>query len=134
MVFGFIYSPPGSGPSSTRLARFVGPDGFPQLQRSSQAEYVSIHYDKDGWEDRITYRDGKNLPAAGPAGAFGQAISHKSCGQVNQQLSLDADGKKMLDSTGICGLRVTYDEKGLIKEVRSIGPDLKPMPVKDGWY
>jgi hypothetical protein len=134
MVFGFIYSPPGSGPTSTRLARFVGPDGFPQLQRSSQAEYVSIHYDQDGWEDRVTYSDGKNLPAAGPDGAFGQAINHSSRGQVTQLLSLDADGKNMIDSAGNCGLVVSYNGKGWMTEVRSIGPDLKPMPVKDGWY
>jgi hypothetical protein len=134
MVFGFIYSPPGSGPTDTRLARFVGPDGFPQLQRSSQAEYVSIHYDKDGWEDRVTYRDGKNLPAAGPDGAFGQDISHNSGGQVTRLLSLDADGKNMIDNAGNCGLVITYNDKGWMTEVRSIGPDLKPMPVKDGWY
>ncbi|PYI92148.1 MAG: hypothetical protein DME97_10425 [Verrucomicrobia bacterium] len=134
MVFGFIYSPPGSGPAATRLARFVGPDGFPQLQRSSQAEYVSIHYDKDGWEDRITYRDGKNLPAAGPDGAFGQDMSHNSRGQVTQLLSLDADRKNMIDNAGNCGLIITYNDKGWMTEVRSIGPDLKPMPVKDGWY
>lgn len=134
MVFGFIYSPPGSGPADTRLARFVGPDGFPQLQRSSQAEYVSIHYDKDGWEDRVTYRDGKNLPAAGPDGAFGQDMSHNSGGQVTRLLSLDADGKNMIDNVGNCGLMITYNDKGWMNEVRSIGPDLKPMPVKDGWY
>ena len=34
----------------TRLARFVGADGFPQLQRSSSAEYVQLHYDNDGRE------------------------------------------------------------------------------------
>jgi hypothetical protein len=134
MVFGFIYSPPGSGPADTRLARFVGPDGFPQLQRSSQAEYVSIHYDKDGWEDRVTYRDGKNLPAAGPDGAFGQNMGHNSGGQVTQLLSLDADGKNMIDNAGNCGLVISYNDKGWMTEVRSIGPDLKPMPVKDGWY
>jgi hypothetical protein len=134
MVFGFIYSPPGSGPADNRLARFVGPDGFPQLQRSSQAEYVSIHYDKDGWEDRVTYRDGKNLPAAGPDGAFGQNMGHNSDGQVTQLLSLDADGKNMIDNAGNCGLVISYNDKGWMTEVRSIGPDLKPMPVKDGWY
>src|SRR5438045_7702886 len=111
MVFGFIYSPPGSGPASTRLARFVGPDGFPQLQRSSQAEYVSIHYDNDGWEDRVTYRDGKNLPAAGPDGAFGQAINHNSHGQVTQLLSLDADGKNMIDNARSEERRVGKERK-----------------------
>lgn len=134
MMSGFIYSPPGSGPAGTRLARFVGPDGFPQLQRSSQAEYVSIHYNSDGWEDRITYRDGKNLPAAGPDGAFGQDIGHNSRGQVTLLLSLDADAKNMIDNTGNCGLQVIYNDKGLMTEARSIGPDLQPMPVKDGWY
>jgi len=134
MVFGFVYSPPGSGSADTRLARFVGPDGFPQLQPSSQAEYVSIHYDKDGWEDRLTYRDGKNLPATGPDGAFGRAIGHNSRGQVTQLLSLDADGSNMIDNAGNCGLILTYNDKGWMTEVHSIGPDLKPMPVKDGWY
>ena len=134
MISGFVYSPPGSGPSNTRLARFVGPEGFPQLQPSSQAEYVLIHYDPNGWEDRITYRDGKNLPVMGPDGAFGQSISHNSRGQTTQLLSLDAEGKNMIDNAGNCGLILSYNAKGWITEVHSIGPDLKPMPVKDGWY
>jgi len=132
MVFGLIYSPPGSGPAATRLARFVGPDGFPQLQRHSAAEYVSIHYD-DGWEDRITYRDGKNLPAVGPDGAFGQSRGHNDRGQLTLLLSLDADGHNMIDNTGNCGMEISYNAQALIREQRSIGPDLKPMPVKDGW-
>jgi hypothetical protein len=133
MVFGFIYSPPGSGATATRLARFVGPDGFPQLQRRSAAEYVSIHYDKDGWEDRVTYRDGKNLPAMGPDGAFGQRMGHNSRGQVTLLLSLDADGKNMIDDAGNCGLQLGYDGQGRLLELHSIGPDLEAMPVKDGW-
>jgi hypothetical protein len=133
MIYGFIYSPPGSGPANTRLARFVGPDGFPQMQRTSAAEYVSIHFNSEGWEDRVTYRDGKNLPAAGPDGAFGQSMDHNANGQVTRMLSLDADEKNMIDSAGNCGLQITYDEKGLEVEARSIGPDLKPMPLKDGW-
>lgn len=133
MIYGFIYSPPGSDPSATRLARFVGPDGFPQLQRTSAAEYVSIHYDSGGWEDRVTYRDGKNLPAAGPDGAYGQSLEHNSRGQTTLMLSLDADGKNMIDNAGNCGLQAIYSEKGLLMEARSIGPDLKPMRVIDGW-
>lgn len=134
MVYGFIYSPPGSGQSGTRLARFVGPDGFPQLQRTSAAEYVSIHYDTAGWEDRVAFRDGKNMPAAGPDGAYGQSADHNFRGQVTRLLSLDADGNNMIDNTGNCGLEVIYDEKGSATEVRSLGPDLMPMAVKDGWF
>ena len=112
MVYGFIYSPPGAGPSATRLARFVGPDGFPLLQPSSSAEYVLIHYDSRGWEDRFTYN---------------------SRGQVTLNLSLDADGKNMIDSAGNSGMRVTYNDKGWLMEARSLGPDLEPMPLKLGW-
>jgi hypothetical protein len=133
MISGFIYSPRGSGASNTRLARFVSPDGFTQLQSGSEAEYVLIHYDSQGWEDRITYRDGKNLPAAGPDGAFGQSREHNSRGQTTLLLSLDADGKRMIDNVGNCGMRVTFNEKGFMTEAHSLGPDLQPMPVKDGW-
>ena len=133
MVYGFIYSPPGSGPANTRLARFVGPEGFPQMQRSSDAEYVSIHYDAAGWEDRLTYRDGKNLPAAGPDGAFGQLLSHNARGQVTRMLSIDADGNNMIDTAGNCGMQLIYNDKGWLIEEQSVGPDLKPMPVKEGF-
>jgi hypothetical protein len=133
MVYGFIYSPPGSGPSATRLARFVGPDGFPLLQPSSSAEYVLLHYDNHGWEDRFTYRDGKNLPAIGPVGSYGESREYNSRGQVTLNLSLDADGKNMIDSAGNSGMRVTYNDKGWLMEARSLGPDLEPMPLKLGW-
>ncbi len=134
MVYGLIYSPPGSGSLSTRLARFVGPDGFPQLQRTSAAEYVEIHYDGNGWEDRVTYRDGKGLPAAGPDGAFGQSIEHdKSSGQSTCVLSLDAEGRRMKDNAGNCGMQVKYDKDGRDVEARSVGPDLKPTPLKYGY-
>src|SRR5262249_41744663 len=94
MVYGLIYSPLGSGSLSTRLTRFVGPDGFPQLQRRSDAEYVQIHYDEAGWEDCIMYRDGKNRPAAGPAGAFGRSMQHdESTGQITCATYLGLDGE-----------------------------------------
>ena len=134
MVYGLIYSPSGSGSTSTRLARFVGPDGFPQLQRASAAEYVEIHYDGAGWEDRVTYRDGKGLPAVGPDDAFGQSIEHdKSTGQVTCFLSLDANGHRMKDNAGNCGMQIKYDKNGWDVEERSVGPDLKPMPLKYGY-
>jgi len=132
MVYGLIYSPLESGSIATRLTRFVGPDGFPQLQRRS-AEYVMIHYDKEGWEDRIMYRDGKNLPAVGPDGAFGKSMIHNRLGQLTRVLSLEADGRNMINNTGNCGMENKYDESGQLTEATSLGPDLQPMPVKDGW-
>jgi hypothetical protein len=133
MVYGLIYSPPGSGSETTRLARYVGPDGFPQFQRGTAAEYVMIHYDKEGREDRIMYRDGKNLPAAGPGGAFGRNIIHNDRGQPTLSLSLDAHEHNMIDNDGNCGMELQYDESGQLIEEKSLGPDLRPTPVKDGW-
>src|SRR5262245_38921335 len=133
MVYGLIYSPRGSLSPSTRLTRFVGPDGFPQLQRRSAAEYVEIHYDGRGWEDCVMYRDGKNLPAPGPDGAFGQSIKHDDRGRVTQLLSLNDKGQAVIDDAGNSGMQSKYDQKGNDIEDISVGTDLKLRPVKEGW-
>ena len=119
---------------STRLARFVGPIGFPLLLRHSAAEYVQIHYDKKGWEDRVMYRDGKGLPATGPDGAFGQSMQHdESSGRLTCVLSLDESEKAMIDDAGNSGMQVKYDEKGNDIEDKSVDTDLKPRPLNDGY-
>ena len=128
-----LFIRPGIGSPETRLTRFVGPDGFPQLQRRSAAEYVEIHYEEAGWEDRVMYRDSKNLPAPGPDGAFGQSMVHNEEGQITCLLSLDRFGKAIIDNAGNSGMKVKYDEKGRDVEDISVGPDLKPMFVKDGY-
>ena len=133
MVYGLIYSPAGSGTREVRLARFVGADGFPQFQRHSAAEYVEIHYDANGWENRVMYRDSNNLPGSGPNGTFGQRLTYNERGQLTQTLSLDAFGRPMIDSAGNCGMQRKYDNRGYVVEATSLGPDKKPMPIKDGY-
>jgi energy-coupling factor transporter ATP-binding protein EcfA2 len=133
MVYGLIYSPRGLRSPSTGLTRLVGADGFPQFQRTSAAEYVEIHYDRAGWEDRIMYLDSKDRPAAGPDGAYGQSMQHNGRGQLTRFLSLDKQGDRMKDNAGNCGMDVKYDKNGWDVEERSFGPDLKAMPVTDGY-
>ena len=133
MVYGLIYSPPGSGSPLIGLTRLVGPNGFPQLQRTSAAEYVEIHYNEAGWEDRIMYRDSKGLAAAGPDGAFGRSMQYDGRGRLTGVLSLDANGRRMIDTSGNCGMEAKYDNNGREVEEMSVGPDLKPMPLKDGY-
>jgi YD repeat-containing protein len=133
MVYGLIYSPPGSGSPLIGLTRFVGPNGFPQLQRTSAAEYVEIHYDEGGWEDRVMYRDSKGLAAAGPDGAFGRSMQYDGRGRLTGVQSLDANGRRMIDNSGNCGMEAKYDNNGREVEERSVGTDLKPMPLKDGY-
>ena len=133
MVYGLIYSPPESGSPSIGLTRLVGPNGFPQLQRTSAAEYVEIHYDDAGWEDRIMYRDSKGLAAAGPDGAFGRSMQYDGRGRLTGVQSLDANGRRMIDNSGNCGMEAKYDNNGWEVEEKSVGTDLKPMPLKDGY-
>jgi hypothetical protein len=134
MVYGLVYSPRGSASPSTRSARYIGPNGFPRkLQRPSAAEYVQIHYDGAGREDRIMYRDAKGLAAAGPDGAFGQSMLYNDRGQLTRVLSLDEFENPVIDDDGNSGMQMRYDEKGYDIEDTSVGPDLKPLSSKDGW-
>ena len=133
MVYGLIYSPPESGSPLIGLTRLVGPNGFPQLQRTSAAEYVEIHYNEAGWEERIMYRDSKGLAAAGPDGAFGQSMQYDGRGRLTGVLSLDANGRRMIDNSGNCGTEVKYDNDGREVEETFLGLDLKPIPLKDGY-
>ena len=125
MVYGFVYSPPGSGSPSTRLARFVGPGGFPQFQRGSVAEYVQIHYDGMGWADRVMYHDGKGLAAVGPDGAFGQSIQHDNQWPTHLCPLAGRDGRAMKDNAGNSGMQSKYNKNGYDIEDRSVGSRLE---------
>ena len=131
LVYGLIYSPSGSGPASTRVTHFVGPDGFPQLQPGYPAAYVVTHFNSDGFEDHIDYRDEDNLPAIGPDGVFGMNIRYNQRGQRTFLFSLDAEGRPMIRSAGNCGAEIKYNERGWANEFRSIGTDLKLKAQKD---
>jgi hypothetical protein len=92
-----------------------------------------IHYDKEGWEDRIMYRDGKNLRAVALNGAFGRSIIHNHRGQPTRLLSLDAHEHNMIDNVGNCGMEKKYDENGQLTDEKSLGTDEQPKRLKDGW-
>ncbi len=67
LVWGLIYSPTEHvGPAPLRSAKghFVGPDGYPQPQRHSEAEYVEIQYDKNGFEIALRWFDRQRQPHA----------------------------------------------------------------------
>jgi hypothetical protein len=127
MMYGLVYSPgESSRVSESRLAYFVGPDGFPQLQRKSAANYVKIYYDKEGWEDRIMYLDAEKRAAVGPNNAYGRRYSHNNLGQITLTLSLDADQHNMIDSDGNSGIKLQYDERGNKVVTTYLGLDEKP--------
>ncbi len=133
MVYACVFSPTASGGSSARIAHYVGPDGFPQLQNKSAAEYVEIHYNADGWEERILYQDALARPAVGPEGTFGVAKEYDSLGRLTSARALNEHGETMIDRLGTAGLRQVFDKNGFVTEIVAFGIDGKITAVKDGW-
>ncbi len=133
MVYSCVYSPLATGSRSARIAHYVGPDGFPQLQHKSAAEYVEIHYDADGWDERIRYLDAMALPAVGPDGAFGLTEEHDGSGRQTGALSLDERGRPMLNRDGVAGVRLAYNNDGLVSELTAFDTEGRVAAVTDGW-
>ena len=133
MVYACVYSPTAADSTSARIAHFVGPDGFPQLQDKSAAEYVEIHYDAAGNEERVLYLDALAQPATGPDGEFGAAKEHDRAGRLLSVLALDEHGRPMIDRLGKAGMRFDYGKDGLVSEITALGTDQKIADVTDGW-
>ena len=122
--FGLIYSPRELGPEEeTRLARYVGPDGFPQFQRGSAAEYVMIRYDKEGWEDRITYHDGKSLRRSVLTALLARALATILAAKSRKCSRWTRTEHNMIDNAGNCGMEQQYDESGQLEEAKSVGAE-----------
>jgi hypothetical protein len=114
MVFGFVYSPhnQGSGQSGMRNAMFVGPDGYPQPQSKSSAEYVEIIYDQRGYESMQRFTDRAGNPAPGPDGAFGRSFEYNDRGQLTRLTSLDKNSMPMNDNAWNATIVLEYDAHG----------------------
>ena len=80
------------------------------------------------------FHDARNLPAIGPDGAFGRKMTYDARGLFTGLLSLDANGHEMIDKAGSCGMLTIYNEKGLPIEASSVGPNLNPISVRDGYF
>jgi len=138
MVWGFVYSPLATGTASLasgtmRLARFVGPDGYPLFQRASRAEFVHLTYDERGFEKEVTYSDAQKQPAPGPDGAFGAKFEHDDDGRQTAILSIDDHERTMIDNAGNCGMLSYYNTDGFEVKAVSVDTDRKPCLLKEGY-
>ena len=133
MVWGCLYSPSATGSDSVRIAHYVGPDGFPQLQNKSAAEYIEVHYNAQGYEERILFLDAMARPAAGPDGEFGSAREYDPAGNLVQTTTLDEHGRPMFDHQGDAGMRGVCNADGLYEEGTALGLDGQPAANTDGW-
>lgn len=140
MVWCFVYSPSvdkeGAGDQFARTAHghFIGEDGYPRPQRNSSAEYVEIQYSPEGWEVLRKYSDRNGNPQPGLDRAYGLAREYDELGRMTKTLSLDAQGRPMIDSAGNCGMIYSdYHELGNSRWSVSVDTTGKPLPVDSGW-
>jgi hypothetical protein len=115
MVWGFVYSPMSS--KDRAHGHFVGPNGYPQAQRNSAAEYVEIEYTQAGWERFKKYYDRERQRQPGPDRAFGQFLEYNEQGLFTRMMSVDANDQFMIDSAGNAGMvLLRFDELGNVLE------------------
>jgi hypothetical protein len=132
-VWSFVYSPADEG-SSVRTAQFFGPDGFPQPRTASCATSVTFEYSKEGYEQRLRYRDRFGNPTPGWDHAIEQERRFDAEGRVVELVSLDRERRMMNDRAGNAGLRSSdFDAFGNARRVDAFDKDGAPTRVKDGW-
>src|SRR5262249_51832903 len=142
LVWGFVYSPEELPAADGKCAvrnrpqrvkgHYVGPDGYPMPFRGSNAEYVEITYDPNGYEQEVFYRDRNRNAMPGPDSAFGKRRRFNKLGLEIEQASLDANEHRVVDQEGNCGLEETYDDSGNLICVRSFDVTGKTTLVKEG--
>lgn len=132
MVWGAVHAPyteaEGVRPTSTR-ATYLGPDGHPQPQGRSRAEFVAIRYDTNGFEEELRYTDRQGRPMPGPDNAFGQQRIYDSRGREIRRTSLNERGQPMVDKVGNAVAEVDYDPEDNIVASRFLDTANQPTLV-----
>ncbi len=143
-VWAFVYAVPVRTPKEkpTRSdpppppvhGHFIGPNGYPQPQADSTAEYVEITFTGDGLEATRTYYDRHGDKRPGPDKAYGVAQEFDARGLVLKEQSLDAQGKPTIDDSGNSGMVYQRDPiLGNITEARSIDTQGRSKELKSGY-
>jgi len=144
MVWGFLYAPieeqrqkqgEQEQNAKERFAKgmFIGPDGYPQPQSHSRAEFAEIRYDELGFEVEYRFKDREGRPAPGPDDAYGQRLDYEK-GRLVRLTSLDEEGKPINDAAGNAGLEAEYDSDGNIIAQRAFDAENESTLVRSGYY
>lgn len=127
-----VYMPEGAD-RKQRTAHFFGPDGAPAAPSESCAEYVQVQFSDEGYESHLRYMDrrGRTAPGRDHARQLEQHFDRN--GNTIEQISLDEDGRRMIDLYGNSAVKVRYDALG--NEVEQILYDERDAPTAgaDGW-
>jgi hypothetical protein len=127
LVWGFVYSPSNESEPRTRRAHYVGPSGFPQRQRDSGAEYVTITYDAKGHEIQYLYESAAATPQKGLDDAYGRRFEVNAAGQKTKIISLNAQGEPMNDTSWNAILSHYYDKESHL--IADTAQDVQNHPV-----
>lgn len=133
-VWGLIYSPTDAAEAHSRVAHFVGPDGYvKQASGYGGGGYVSIEYSREGYEAVVASRNALGEPRPGLDRAFGRRQAFDAEGRLIEMVSIGPDGKPMVDQAGNAGLTITRDHLG--NGVEYVGTDASGArtTLKDGW-
>ena len=114
MVQGIVYAPQQAlakeGGRSIQ-AMYVGPDGYPQAQAKSRAEYVTITYNGSGEESEIWFTDREGKPMPGLDRAFGYRNGYDEKGRLIRRTSFDMNRQPAADANGITTTTFQYDDR-----------------------
>ncbi|MBF0566196.1 MAG: hypothetical protein HQK89_13250 [Nitrospirae bacterium] len=133
MVRGFVYSPHNEASVNESKGMFVGPDGYPQPQLTSGAEYADITYDTNGYEIKQMFTDRQGEAAPGPDDAFGRRFEYDTLGRKVKVISLDAKEQPMNDNVGNAIAWDKYDKEDNIIEERALDKEGKPILINEGF-
>lgn len=113
MIYGLVYSPSADfARTLIRNAMFVGPDGYPQPQLTTRAEYIAFQYDSKGYEIKHSFTDRQGKPAPGPDGAYARRYEYDSYGRNTKETSLDQNDKPIDDNYGNATMATEYGSDG----------------------
>jgi eukaryotic-like serine/threonine-protein kinase len=132
LVRGLVYSPSPANSLQT-VAHFVGPNGLPDSQTTSGAEYFRIEYWPNGLEKRLSYFDRAENPQIGLDGAYAIYTDYDALGLPKRVVAMDADGKPMTNKEGVAITEYARDAMGNPTEKQALDAAGKPALTKDGW-
>jgi hypothetical protein len=137
MIWRLVYSPrmelTGNRHKSA-TAIYLGPDGFPQPQGHSQAEFVEFEYDARGFEVKLLYADRAERRMPGKDDAYGQLSKYDDEGRLVRLTFLNEVGKPMNDRDESASSELTYDQDDNRIEGRAFDAKGRPTLVKGDYY
>jgi hypothetical protein len=127
LVQGLVYSP--VSPGRPALAHYVDPEGFPKPPSNSSAEFVTIEYSSQGYEEKISFSDRQHHPQPGLDSVWKIQRQFNEQGLSIEEAYFDTDGRPVIGDHGYHKIMRTYNKLGNVTEEFYL--DVKGQPTFD---